>query len=154
MKQFKILTAATCLLLVAACTKEKITTQTSQPVSAKPSAMRTSTISAYYDSTIFKITLFEYSQQQSLNFIAHNKSINRIFATKDLQLPQDFIAVIDAVTGEQGFNPLWQRYLITFNTGYPPHQFYSDDQIYDAQTRGEITLTATNEVYSCSVIGH
>jgi hypothetical protein len=153
MKLFKISAAAALLLLVVSCTKEKMSGSLSNPSASNQIDARSATTPAYYDSAIVQITLSEYPPDQSLDFIAHNKSINRIFATKDLQLPQDFIAVIDALQGEKGFNPLWQRYLITFNSGFTPHQFYSDDQIYAAVTRGEITLTATNEVYKCAVVG-
>jgi hypothetical protein len=43
---------------------------------------------------------------------------------------------------------------ILFNAGYTPRQFFSDDEIADAVASGEISLSPTDEVYICSVVGH
>ncbi len=79
----------------------------------------------------------------------------KIFASNDLDQPQDFIPVINAIQGD-GFNPLWHQILIVFNEGFTPHQFMSDDEVEAAATgtNPEITLVDTGEVYRCSVVGN
>jgi hypothetical protein len=109
-------------------------------------------MAAYYDATLFKINLMELSDKAAAQLIAHNGSINVIYESDQLVGGQMFIAVLDAIQGD-GFNPLWQEQLITFTAGHTPRQLFSDDEISDAVASGEITLTVTDEVYRCSVIG-
>jgi hypothetical protein len=96
----------------------------------------------------------ELSESASAALIAHNPSLNEIYASNDLDEEQDFIPVIDAIQGE-GFNPLWRQFLIVFNEGFTPHQFCSEEEIEDAASgpNPEITLVETDEVYRCSVVG-
>jgi hypothetical protein len=108
---------------------------------------------AFYDGELFTINLLELPHSDPL--LDHNKSINEIFASNDLDDEQDFIPVIDAIQGEE-FNPLWHQILIVFNPGFTPHQFTSEEEI-EAAAAGpnpEITLVVTDEVYRCSVVGH
>jgi hypothetical protein len=106
---------------------------------------------AFYDGTQFTVNMKEMPSGASAALIAHNGSINMIFATNDLDEEQDFAPVIDAIQGD-GFNPLWQQVLIHF-TGSAPHQFHSDDEVLAAAAAGAITLEVTDEVYRCSVVG-
>jgi len=109
---------------------------------------------AYYDGQLFTVNMMELPEDASASLIANNSSINKIYASNDLDEEQDFIPVIDAIQGD-GFNPLWQQILIVFNAGFTPHQFVSDEQI-EAAAAGpnpEITLVVTDEVYRCSVVG-
>ena len=87
--------------------------------------------------------------------IAHNGSINQIYASNDLDDEQDFVPVLDAIQGD-GFNPLWRQNLIVFNSGFTPHQFHSDTEVLAAAAgpNPEITIVATDEVYRCAVVGH
>ena len=105
---------------------------------------------AYYDGELFTVNMKEMPNSDPL--LEHNKSINEIYASNDLDEEQEFIPVIDAIQGE-GFNPLWRQILIVFNPGFTPHQFTSEDQIDAAVDSGEITLDETDEVYRCSVVG-
>lgn len=109
---------------------------------------------AYYDGTLFTINSTELPKDASASTIANNKSINEIFATNDLDDPQDFVPVISAIQGD-GFNPLWRQILIVFNPGVTPHQFFSDDEVETAASGAspEITLVPTDEVYRCAVVG-
>ena len=84
--------------------------------------------------------------------LKHNPSFNTIYATNDLDEEQDFLSVIDAIPGD-GFNPLWHQVLYSFNAGFTPHQFHSDDEVLAAAAAGEITLNPTDEVYRCSIVG-
>jgi len=86
--------------------------------------------------------------------LAHNASINTIYASNDLDEEQDFFPVIDAIQGDE-FNPLWRQTLIEFNPGFTPHQFLSEEEIEEAATgpNPEINLIETDEVYRCSVVG-
>jgi len=107
---------------------------------------------AFYDGELFTVNMFEVPASDPL--IEHNRSINTIYASNDLDEEQDFIPVIDAIQGE-GFNPLWQQVLIVFNAGFTPHQFVSEEEIEAAAAapNPEITLVVTDEVYRCSVVG-
>jgi hypothetical protein len=109
---------------------------------------------AFYEGDLFTVNMKELSETASASIIAKNKSLNEIYATNDLDDPQDFFPVIDAVPGDE-FNPLWHQILIVFNPGFTPHQFVSEDEVEAAATgpNPEITLVETDEVYRCSVVG-
>jgi hypothetical protein len=109
---------------------------------------------AYYDGQLFTVNMMELSEDASASLIAKNSSINKIYASNDLDDPQDFNPVIDAIQGD-GFNPLWQQILIVFNPGFTPHQFISDEDVLAAAAgpNPEITLVVTDEMYRCSVVG-
>ena len=72
----------------------------------------------------------------------------------DAGLPggQLFISVLDAIQGES-FNPLWLEVQINFKTGHTARQLFSDDEVAEAFAAGEITLSVTDELYRCSVVG-
>jgi len=107
---------------------------------------------AFYEGTQVTVNMKELPDHASASTIANNKSINTIYAYADLDEEQPFKPVINAIQGE-GFNPLWQQVLISFNSGFTPHQFTSEAQVLAAAQAGEITLVTTNEVYRCSVVG-
>ena len=109
---------------------------------------------AFYDGQLFTINFKELPPGGEDANLQHNGSINFIFMS-DGGLPggQPFISVLDAIQGD-GFNPLWQEVQITFNPGQTPFQLTSDDEIADAAEAGVISLTATGELYRCSVVGH
>ena len=109
---------------------------------------------AYYDGQLFTVNMKEMPDDASASLIANNSSINKIYASNDLDEEQDFIPVINAIQGD-GFNPLWQQILIVFNPGFTPHQFVSDEEVEAAAAGAnpEITLVVTDEVYRCSVVG-
>ena len=108
---------------------------------------------AFYEDEQITINTFEVPASDPI--LAANPSTNTIYVTNDLDDPQDFTPVIDAVTGheDERFNPLWEQVLIVFNAGSTPHQFTSEDEVLDAAGAGEITLVDTGEVYRCSVVG-
>src|SRR2546425_11605154 len=108
---------------------------------------------ALYDGELFTINFKKMPPGGTDANIQHNGSINTIYMS-DPGLPggQPFISVLDAIQGD-GFNPLWREVQINFNTGHTPHQFASDNEILSAALSGEITLTTTDEVYRCSVVG-
>jgi hypothetical protein len=105
---------------------------------------------AYYDDRLFTVNMFEVPGEAAI--LEHNKSANEIYASNDLDEEQEFIPVLDAIQGD-GFNPLWHQNLYSFNAGFTPHQFVSDDEVLAAAAAGEITLVPTDEVYRCSVVG-
>lgn len=104
---------------------------------------------AYYDGKLFTINFKELSPQAEAAIDAHNQIANIIYQADSVP---GFISVIDAIQGD-GFNALWEEVQITFNTGFPAHQFLSDNDILAAAASGEITLTDTDEIYRCSVLG-
>lgn len=108
---------------------------------------------AYYDAKLFTINFKELPPDAEKAAIAHNAAINKIYQS-DPGLPggEMFISVLDAIQGD-GFNPLWREFQITFNNGFTPRQLTSDTEVEAAATSGEITITPTDEVYRCSVVG-
>src|SRR5262249_46762209 len=100
---------------------------------------------AYYDGTLFTVNMKEEPDNATDSINARNRNHNTIFASNDLDDPQDFVPVIDAIQGD-GFNPLWEQVLVVINAGFTPHQFTSDDEVLDAAAAGEITLVDTGEV--------
>lgn len=109
---------------------------------------------AFYDGQLVTINFKELPPGGEGANLQHNGSINFIFMS-DGGLPggEPFISVLDAIQGD-GFNPLWEEVQITFNPGQTPFQLKSDDEIADAAEAGIISLTATGELYRCSVVGH
>lgn len=108
---------------------------------------------AFYDGRQITINTVELSDVAS-DQISSNPTHNQIFVTNDLDEPQDFDPVIDAIQGD-GFNPLWEQIKIVFNPGVTPHQFVSDEDVVAAAAgqNPQITLVDTQEVYRCSVVG-
>jgi hypothetical protein len=105
----------------------------------------------FYEGKQVTVNMFEVPSSEAL--LDHNRSINTIYASNDLDDEQDFLSVIDAIQGE-GFNPLWQQVLIVFNDGFTPRQFTSEDEVLAAAAGAdpEITLVPTDEVYRCSIV--
>jgi hypothetical protein len=108
----------------------------------------TNAIPAYYDGNLFRIIFVEFPAQAEKSLIARNPSINFIYRCDAFP---GFISVLDAVPGD-GMNAVWVEVQIVFNT-MVPQQLYSDTQILDAASDGEITLVTTDEAYICPVIG-
>src|SRR6266446_3577069 len=108
---------------------------------------------AYYDHHLLTINFKELPSGGESANLQHNGSINTIFMS-DAGLPggQPFISVLDAIQGD-GFNPLWLEVQVNFKAGHTARQLFSDNEVADAFNAGEITLTATGELYRCAVVG-
>jgi hypothetical protein len=103
---------------------------------------------AFFNGAEFIVNMFEIPASDPL--LAHSPVLNKIWASNDLDEPQIFEPVINALPG-QGFTPLWRQILIVFNK--TPKQFKSEAEIQAAVRAGEITLVPTDEVYRCAVVG-
>jgi hypothetical protein len=136
--------------LLGAVALASVLTTDAQAASGNGSA---SEIPAFYDGNLFTIQFVEFPPAAEATLLQHNASLNFIYQS-DPGLPggQPFTSVIDAVPGD-GFNPIWEEIQITFTPGHTPRQLFSDDEILAAAESGEITLTATGEVYWCPVVG-
>ena len=160
MKAQSILVMA--VLAISSCSKtSSLSEPQSQPMTLTTKAAssssengRESARPVYYDANLVTVNMVELSDNASEQIIASNTSTNTIYAYNDLDEPQDFNSVIDAIPTD-GFNPLWLQKLIVFNSGFTPHQFFSDDQVLAAAggSNPEITLVNTGEIYRCAVIG-
>ena len=109
-------------------------------------------IPAFFNGKGVTINVKQLSDTSAGSIIAHNKSLNIIYVTNDLDEPQQFTPVINAVPG-QGFNALWLQVKIQFNPGVTPQQFTSEADILAAAKAGQITLIDTGEVYRDAVVG-
>ena len=141
------------ILTFAACKKEESTNPPQSNGKNTTTERKMPNMPAYYDATLFTVNMKEMPGNATQALIAHNGSINEIYVSDDLDDPQTFIPVIDAIQGD-GFNPLWVQFLIVFTSGHTPHQLFSDTEVDAAVASGEITLTNTGEVYRCAVVGH
>ena len=109
---------------------------------------------AFYDHQLFTINFKELPPGGEAANLQHNQSINIIYMS-DAGLSngtQPFISVLDAIQGD-GFNPLWLEVQVNFTAGHTPRQLFSDNEVADAASAGEITLTPTGELYRCAVVG-
>ena len=146
------------LSLVAAACQSDVTAPKRQPavdaVTTRSMNGAAGQMPAFYDGELFTVNMKEQPEIASAALIAHNGSINQIYASNDLDDEQDFVPVLDAIQGD-GFNPLWRQNLIVFNSGFTPHQFHSDTEVLAAAAgpNPEITIVATDEVYRCAVVG-
>ena len=109
-------------------------------------------IPAFFNEKSVTINVLQLSDTAAASIIAHNKSLNIIYVTNDLDEKQEFAPVINAAPGS-GFNALWLQVQISFNPGVTPHQFTSEVDILAAAKAGQITLINTGEVYRDSVVG-
>jgi len=148
-------------LAISSCSKTSITEPQPQSIvsgtkvaNASDENGRESARPVYYDGKLVTVNMVQLSDDAAAKIIANNTSTNVIYAYNDLDDPQDFNSVIDAIPTD-GFNPLWLQMLIVFNHGFTPHQFFSDEEVLNAASGSnpEITLVNTGEIYRCSVIG-
>jgi hypothetical protein len=159
MKTHAILVIAA--LAISSCSKTSLTEPQSQSdesatklSTASSENGRSSARSVFYDGKLVTVNMVELSDDAAAKIIANNTSTNVIYAYNDLDDPQDFNSIIDAIPTD-GFNPLWLQKLIVFNSGFTPHQFFSDEEVLNAASGSnpEIRLVNSGEIYRCSVIG-
>ena len=107
---------------------------------------------AFFNGQQFTVNMVELPSGGENAVLANSPSVNTIYAQVDLDQAQPFPPVINEIQGA-GFNPHWQQVLIHFNPGVTPHGFTSEANVLAAAKAGQITLTVTDEVYRCSVVG-
>ena len=114
---------------------------------------RAGTMPAFYDDNQLTINFMELPPDGEAQVLANNPSVNTIYMS-DAGLPggAPFISVLDAIQGD-GFNPLWREAQISFTSGHTPRQLTSDTDVDAAKASGEITVSFTDEIYRCSVVG-
>ena len=61
--------------------------------------------------------------------------------------------IIDTVPGKADYSPLWQLNKVTFKDGITPHLLKSKADVDAAVKAGEVTVTQTNTVINCPVLG-
>jgi hypothetical protein len=124
-----------------------------QPSAAVNLNGRSGQMPAYYDGRLLTINFMELPAVAEQAALTHNTGVNIIYQSDPgLAEGKPFISVINAIPGD-GFNPLWEEFQITFTAGHTPRQLLSDDEVTAAVASGEITLTDTDELYRCSVVG-
>jgi hypothetical protein len=60
--------------------------------------------------------------------------------------------VIDSVTGEPGYSPLWRHTFVKWTDGVTPRELKSEEEILAASQAGDVTLEASKLVINCPVI--
>jgi hypothetical protein len=61
--------------------------------------------------------------------------------------------IIDTVPGKADYSPLWQLNMVTFKDGTTPHLLKSKADVDAAVKAGEVTVTQTDTVVNCPVLG-
>src|SRR5262249_48921082 len=61
--------------------------------------------------------------------------------------------VVDTVPGQADYSPLWQINMVTFKSGITPYLLKSKADVDAAVTKGDVTVTPTNTVVNCPVLG-
>jgi hypothetical protein len=61
--------------------------------------------------------------------------------------------IIDTVPGRAGYSPLWQVNMVTFKAGVTPRLLKSKADVDAAVKAGDVTVTRTNTVVNCPVLG-
>jgi hypothetical protein len=107
---------------------------------------RATAMLGWYDCEQHVILHKDISEGAAAALAANNTQLNTIFIFPDMSN----LDVVDAIQTE-GFNPLWQEVEVTWNV--TPYLLCSDDQIFAAEMRGDVTLTTTGELESCPVVG-
>jgi hypothetical protein len=127
--------------------------QTKEYKSLNPTqAMASMTMEVYFNDEEYNVNMFELPEKAAEKVLNSNQKVGEIYTYCDLDEECDWDPIVDSVPG-QNYNPLWQEIEIEFAEGVEPYQFTSDEAIEEAAEAGEITLTETDEVYRCAVIG-
>jgi hypothetical protein len=140
--------SATTLPLIG---NSSVAAHAAQASATKDSEGAATQIPAFFNGQKVTINVLQKSDQSAASLLAHNKQLQIIFVTNDLDDPQTFAPVLSAVPG-QNFNGNWDQVRIEFNPGVTPHQFTSEADILAAAKAGQITLVDTGEVYRDSVV--
>ena len=61
--------------------------------------------------------------------------------------------IIDTVPGQADYSPLWQVNMVTFKTSVTPRLLKSKADVDGALKAGDVTVTKTNMVVNCPVLG-
>ena len=61
--------------------------------------------------------------------------------------------IIDTVPGQADYSPLWRVSMVTFKDSTTPHLLKSKADVDAAVKAGEVTVTETNMVVNCPVLG-
>ncbi len=108
-------------------------------------------IPVFYDGNLLKtnFALLPASAQTPIHNL--NGQINVIYQSDSTP---GFISVIDAIPSD-GMNPIWEEQQITINVPGTQQSLglTSDTAILAAAAAGTITITDTDQMYRCSVIG-
>ena len=109
-------------------------------------------VPALYDGQTFIINL-KVEPPSAQGVLIDRKGLNNIYECDQcIADGVPFTFVIDAIPTD-GMNPHWLEQQITFTAGHTPRQLLSDNDVAASLASGEITLTSTNQVYRCSVVG-
>jgi len=160
MKNVSILFSALVMVCLLACEEPALqeTLNLNRPLTKEykdlsPSQGAASmTMEVYFNDEEYNVNMFELPEDAAEKVLAGNKKVGEIYTYCDLDEECDWDPIVDSVPG-QNYNPLWQEIEIEFAEGVEPYQFTSDEAIEEAAESGEITLTETDEVYRCAVVG-
>jgi hypothetical protein len=107
---------------------------------------RATAMPGFFDGQLVTVLHQDFGETAAEALVDHNGTVNLIYETDGL------LDVVDAAPGED-YNPIWIEVEVEFNAGFTPHQFVSAAEIQAAADSGEVTLTETDEVEICAIVG-
>jgi hypothetical protein len=59
---------------------------------------------------------------------------------------------VGAGNRNRNYSPLWQVYTVTWNAGATPRELRAEEEVLDAEEKGELAIVKTNIVVNCPVV--
>ena len=106
-------------------------------------------IPAYHNHNLCTIQFIEFAPASGARARHPKRSHNYVYQSwAALPGGEPILPVIDALPSDR-LDRVWERVEVTFTTGHPPRQFFSDSQLAAAFAAGEISLKFTGEIFWC-----
>ncbi len=158
-----LLTAA----LLAACAQ--------QPVLEGRSATSLPLLQGWYEGqTVFYVTTdvsdAEVAREKNANFaprlalalpavgaspIAGRSSVDKVYAVTNYNQASVFASAprpLGPLNREAAYSPLWQMVTVTWASGIPGRTLKSEEEVLDAEQKGQVALQTTRVVLNCPII--
>lgn len=59
---------------------------------------------------------------------------------------------VGSANRNRNYSPLWQVYMVTWNAGAKPRELRAEEEVLDAEEKGELTINKSNIVVNCPVV--
>jgi hypothetical protein len=59
---------------------------------------------------------------------------------------------VGAANRDRNYSPIWQVYLVTWAAGATPHVLRAEEEILDAEEKGQLSIAKSNIVVNCPVV--
>ncbi|RXZ32361.1 hypothetical protein D9O50_16515 [Oxalobacteraceae bacterium CAVE-383] len=59
---------------------------------------------------------------------------------------------VGAANRNRNYSPIWQVYVVTWAAGATPHELRAEEEVLDAEDKGQVTIAKSNIVVNCPVV--